>query len=91
VVGDHWLASDWRKLRVPIPELGFEMFEKCQSVRFVIGTVCGVDLCQGLEDIAGNDLGVLGIEPIVRISAGVCMPVAGTDARAALIEDRNRL
>src|SRR5207248_10486895 len=90
VVGDNWLAPHGGKLRVPIPQLGFETFEKDQAIRFVIGAVCRVDLCQCLKDITGNYLGILGIEPIVGISACVGMPVAGTDARASLIEDRNR-
>jgi hypothetical protein len=90
VVGDHRLAPHGGELSVPVPQLSLETFEKSQTIRFVIGAVCRVDLCQCLEDIAGYDLGILGIKPVVGISACVGMPVGRTDARASLIEDRDR-
>ena len=81
VIGDERHAAQRRELRLPFLELAVEAREEGQPVGLVGRRVGRIDARQRLEDVAGDDLGILRIEPVVRIAAAVGMAVAGADAQ----------
>ena len=90
MIGDQRYAVQRRELCLPLLELGLKPREEGEAIGFVARRVCRVDARKAREDVGGDDLGVLGIEPIVRIAAAVGVAIAGPDAHAAHVERRDR-
>src|SRR5262245_24448370 len=89
VIADERHAVQRGELRFPFLELAVKAGQKCLSVGFVDRRALRVDAGQTFQDIGSDDLGVLRIEPIVRIAAAVGVPVARPDGEAAHFEGGN--
>ena len=63
--------------------------EKSLPVGFVRRGIGRIDPRQRFKDVGGDGLGVLGIEPIVRVAAAMGMAVAGADAHPAQLQHGN--
>src|SRR3977135_23380 len=55
-------------------------------VCFVRLRVGGVDTRQSFEDVGGDEFGVLGIKPIMRIAAAMRVTIAGSNGDAPHLE-----
>ncbi len=86
VVGDHRHRPERAQLAFPFRQFCIQAREKCLPVRFIGRGVCRIDPRQGLKNVCGDGLGVLRIEPIVRIAAAMGVAVSGTDAHSAQLK-----
>ena len=86
VIGNKRRGVEPAQPCLPFFQLGVEPCEKCKTVGLVAGGTGWVDAHESLEDRAGDDLRVLGIEPIMRVAAAVSMTVAGTHAHATKLQ-----
>jgi hypothetical protein len=57
-----------------------------RALRLVIGSVIRIDPRKCFEKRRGYDLGILGIEPVMRVAAAVGVAVARPDAHPAKLE-----
>ena len=62
---------------------------ECRTPRLVVGGVIGIDPRQRLEKRRGDDLGILRVEPVMRVAAAMGVAVARPHAHAAKLEHRD--
>jgi hypothetical protein len=86
VVGDERAALPGCKKGRPLGPLPVEALEEGEAVGLIALRVRRIQAHQGLEDRAGDHLGVRRVEPVVRIAAAVRVAVAGPDAPGTDIE-----
>src|SRR5262249_7210101 len=84
VIGDERNAAQGCKPILPFLELGLETREECEPVGLVHCRTLRIDANQRSENVGGDDLGIWGVEQIMRIAAAVAVRVA--DAHPAQVE-----
>ena len=89
VIGDDRHALERRERRLPCAELLVQARDKCRAPRLVVGGVIRIDPRQRLEKRRGDDLGILRIEPVMRVAAAMGVAVARPDAHPAKLEHRD--
>ena len=88
MIGDERNAAQRRKPLVPVLQLAVEAREEGKPVGRVGIHMGGINACKRRQDIAGDDLGIARIEPVMRIAAAVRMPLAAY-AQPTHIKRRN--
>src|SRR5712691_10100363 len=88
VVGNKRNAAQRRKPLIPVLQPALEAREEGKPVARVDIRVSRIDARKRRQDVAGDDLGIVRIEPVVRIAAAVRMSLAA-DAQPAHIERRD--
>src|SRR5207244_11583615 len=76
VIGDQRNTAQRCEPILAFLDLGAETSEECEPIGFVDRRALRVDANERRENVRGDDLGVFGIEPIVRIAAAVAVRVA---------------
>ena len=80
------MALERREPCLPFGELGPQPREERGAIGLVTRRIRRIDPRQRFEDRAGDDLGVLRIEPVMRIAAAMRMAVARADAHPAQLQ-----
>ena len=89
VVGDDRHGLERRQFRFPFGQLRAQASEEGRAIGLVTCRIGRIDPRQRFEDSGGDDLGILRVEPIMRIAAAMRMTVARADAHPAQFQHRD--